>query len=165
MPFSDEVRRINLPIYSCPGCGGHQLSVRMQTGSSGCSTTVKESFSSGDTLTWSGHQLGDCQQFRINSRTRIGLHTSDTNEYAVQGTMTIHTDSNNYHATIPNAWRSRSDNSKTYGITESGKCSLNYNIVLSSNAVFCSASNHDLATSNSSGQTLKKVSQRSNCYE
>ena len=130
--FSDEVRRINLPIYWCAGCGGHQLSVRMQTGSSSCSTIVKESFSSGDDLTWSRRQLGNCQGFTINSRTRIGLHTSHTNEYAVQGTMTIHTDSNQYRANIPNAWRGRHDNSKTYGITinQSGKCSLKYVIIL-----------------------------------
>jgi len=114
---ADEVRRIHLPIHWCAGCGGNQLSVRMQTGSRSCYTTAKESFSSGDHLTWSRHQLGDCQGFTINSRTRIGLHTGHTNQYAVQGTMTIHTDSNQYHANIPNAWRGRDDNSKTYGIT------------------------------------------------
>jgi len=114
---ADEVRRIHLPIYSCAGCGGHQLSVRMQTESSSCSTIVKESFSSGDDLTWSRHQLGNCQGFTINSSTRIGLHTSYSNEYAVQGTMTIQTDSNQYRASIPNTWRGMRDNSKTYGIT------------------------------------------------
>ena len=56
----------------------------------------------------------------------IGLHTRKANEYAVQGTMLIHTDSTDYYAIIPNGWRGMSDNSKTYGIVESGKCSLKY---------------------------------------
>ena len=121
-----------MPIYGCDGCGGYQLSVSLHTGNSSCSTAIKESFSSGDHLTWSTHQLGDCQGFTVHIRTRIRLHTRKDDEYAVQGTMLIHTDSTDYYAIIPNGWRSMSDNSKTYGIVESGKCSLKYIIVFTS---------------------------------
>ena len=129
-PFSGEVRRIHLPINSCNGCGGYELSVSLHTGNSSCSTTIKESFSSGDNLIWSRRQLGDCQGFTVHSRTKIALHTSQTNKYAVQGTMTIYTDSTSYNAFIPNGWRSMSDNLKTYGIV--GKCSLKFIIVFTS---------------------------------
>jgi len=45
------------------------------------------------------------------------LHTDHRNQYAVQGTITFHTGSNEYRANIPNAWRGTGDNSKTYRIS------------------------------------------------
>ena len=82
-------------------------------------------------------RLGDCQGFPVHIRTRIRLHTRKANEYAVQGTMLIHTDSTDYYAIIPNGWRGMSDNPKTYGIFESGKCSLKYIIVFTSHVAHC----------------------------
>ena len=120
--FSDEVRQIYLPIYSCTGCGGGKLSVRLETAKDSCSTTVIDSFSSGEELSWSGSQLGNCQQFSVDGSTRIQLHTDQsTDQYAVQGTLTIHTNLHPYHVNIPTSWRGVGDNAKTYAVNEGGK--------------------------------------------
>ena len=108
--FSDEVRRIYLPIYSCTRCGGSKLSVRLETGKDSCSTTVIDSFSSGEELSWSGSQLGNCQQFSADGSTRIQLHTDQSGQYAVQGTLSIHTNLHPYHVNIPTSWRGLGDN-------------------------------------------------------
>ena len=108
--FSDEVRRIYLPIYSCTGCGGSKLSVRLETAKDSCSTTVIDSFSSGEELSWSGSQLGNCQQFSVDGSTSIQLHTDQSDQYAVQGTLTIHTNLHPYHVNIPTSWRGVGDN-------------------------------------------------------
>jgi len=107
---ADEVSRIDLPIHSCAGCGGRKLSVRLETGTDSCSTTIIDSFSRGRELSWSGRQLGNCQQFTVDSSTRIRLHTDHRNQYAVQGTMTIHTNSHPYYVNIPTSWRGVGDN-------------------------------------------------------
>ena len=108
--FADEIRGIYLPIYSCNGCGGRKLSVRLESGMDSCSTTVIDSFSSGEELSWSGSQLGDCQRFSVDGSTKIQLHTDQSNQYAVQGTMTIHTNLHPYHVNIPTSWRGLGDN-------------------------------------------------------
>ena len=117
-----------MPIYSCSNwnllnpfgvlgsCGGYQLSIRLETGGNNCSTWAKD-FYSGEDLTWSGSQLGNCQGFPVNSRTRINLHTDDSNEYAVFGYLIILADCNLYRARIPTTWRNWGHNWKTYGIT------------------------------------------------
>ena len=108
---------MDLPIHTRRRCYGYYLSVRLETDlGHSCRTTEKDKFEVGELLSWSGSQLGPCQQFTVDNSTRIQLHTKRSNRYCVGGLVKISTGSADYNFKIPDDRRNKKDNHQTFQI-------------------------------------------------
>lgn len=117
-----NVSRIELPIHGHAGCGGHDLRVTLENGhGNSCSTARKGEFPAGETLSWSGQDLGECRGFTIDDSTGIKLHTDSSNRFCVVGSMTISTTSGEpYFSRIANYWRNNVHNHETFKVFQRG---------------------------------------------
>ena len=60
--FTGKVEELKLSIYGAiyHTCGGKSVYLELLEGQTSCTTSIKEDFAAGSTLSWSGDQLGSC---------------------------------------------------------------------------------------------------------